>query len=177
MLQTSSRHCAEAGVSYRVSAAVATSLLTILTACGGGTAASSCAAIERVIEPGSIHVLPGNVVRYMYSPPTSGPHQVPAPDPGIFSEAITEPRQVAALESGFVLLQYDRSASAADVAALEALASIQGVMVAPGVRTFDQDASIAFTAWTKQQLCIGLDVEAAEAFIEEHVGLFFRTHE
>lgn len=156
----------------------ATAMIAMVSgACGGGSAAASCSDTERLIEAGSIHVLPGNEVRYDHSPPTSGAHQVPAPESGASSEAIDEPRQVAALEAGFVLLQYSSAASATDIAALELLASIDGVIVAPGIRPFDQDAAFAFTAWTQQKLCNVFDLEAAEAFVDRYLGVFFSAHE
>jgi hypothetical protein len=163
----------------KIRAGIATTAVIALVsgACGGRSTAANCSDTQRLIEPGSIHVLPGNDVRYDYSPPTSGAHQVPAPESGASSEPIAEPRQVAALEVGFVLVQYSSAASAEDIVALESLASIDGVIVAPAVRPFDQDAAYAFTAWTQQQLCEGLDLKAAEAFVDRYLVAFLSAHE
>lgn len=149
----------------------------VLAACGGGDGnRAACSAVERVLESSGTHVLPGVEVTFEYSPPTSGPHQVPAPGPGVSEDPIAEPLQVAALEQGWVLLQYSPEAPAADIAALEALASTDGVIIAPGARPFDDDATFAFTAWSRRQLCSALDLAAARAFIVGYQGVFFTPH-
>lgn len=151
--------------------------LVMLAGCSGGGSAAVCAPVERIVEAGNIHVLPGTEVTYEASPPTSGPHQIPAPEPGVYAEPIAEPLQVAMVESGYVLVQYGSSVDAAAVTALEALATSQDdVAVAPGVRPFDDEAAVAFTAWSKRQLCTATDVDAAQMFIDEHVGVFFTEH-
>ena len=137
---------------------------------------AACTEIERIVDPSPIHVFDSDDVTYNSSPPTSGPHQVPGPEPGVAATPIPEAQQVAALETGTVLIQYATDVAAADVAELEALAQNDGVLVAPGARAFDDDATIAFTAWGVRQLCSELDIDAAEAFIEARVGVFFVDH-
>ncbi len=145
-------------------------IATLASACSGAGGAASCGEPEQLVEAGSIHVLPGAEVGFAHSPPTSGPHEIPGPVEGVHRSPITEPRQVAALESGLVLLQYGTDAAAADVEALRGLAGEHGVVVAPGARRFDNGADIAFTAWGVRQLCNGLDLEAARAFVDRHRG-------
>jgi hypothetical protein len=148
----------------------------LLAACGGGGSSAACGAVTRIIEPGNIHVLPGAEVKFENSPPTSGPHLVPAPPPGVARSPIPEPQQVAALESGYVLVQYEASLDPDDVAVLEALAERPDVVVAPGQRAFDDAASVALTAWSKRQLCTEVDVDQVQAFIDAHAGVFFTSH-
>ncbi len=152
--------------------------IVVLGACGGDGPAAVCNDVERILEPGNIHVLPGADVAFQNSPPTSGPHRVPAPAPRVRGTPVEEASQVAALEQGYVLIQYDGSVEAADIAKLESLVAVDGrVVVAPGARTFDGDAAVAFTSWSKRQLCAGTDIDAATAFISDHAGVFFTTHE
>ena len=147
----------------------------------GETISTSTAAIcspeERIIEPSSLHVIGDTEVVYDSSPPTSGPHQVPAPTGGARLEPLSEALQVGALESGAVILQYQPAVAGAGSADLEDLALPDGVLVAPAVRAFDDDAAVAFTAWGVRQLCSAVDIDAAAAFIDDHLGTFFVNHE
>ena len=147
----------------------------MLTACGGSASTAICSPEEQIIEPSSLHVIGDTEVVYESSPPTSGPHQVPAPTGGVRSDALSEPLQVGALESGAVILQYQPDT--AETATLERLADTDGVLVMPAVRDFDDDAAVAFTAWGVRQLCSAVDADAAAAFVEAHAGTFFVNHE
>lgn len=145
-------------------------------ACGGGDP-EACSEPERVIEPSSVHVLPGVEVNYEASPPTSGPHLIPAPSPGVHTAPIDEPRQVGALETGIVIIQYSSVVGADEVGVLEALADENQVIVAPGFRSFDDGASVAFSAWGIRQLCSDADSATAQTFIDTHAGVVFANHE
>lgn len=147
-----------------------------MTACSGGTGVSACAEVERIVEPSSIHVLGDTEVVYETSPPTSGPHRIPAPEPGVSTTPIPEPLQVAALEGGAVIVQYRPGLDAEAVTSLEALTVTDGVIVAPAIRDLDDDAVVAFTAWGVRRLCSAADVDEAEAFIDDHLGAFFVGH-
>lgn len=149
----------------------------LLAACGGEGAAAICSPEERIIEPSSLHVIGDTEVVYDSSPPTSGPHQVPAPTGGVRSEPLSEPLQVGALESGAVILQYQSDVAADAAPDLDALAQADGVLVAPAARSFDDGASVAFTAWGVRQLCSDVDADAAADFVERHAGTFFVNHE
>jgi hypothetical protein len=152
-------------------------VLTVTASCGGSGSGTVCASVERILEPSSIHVLPGAEVTFTYSPPTSGPHRFPAPSPGVYDSPIDEPTQVAALEEGAVILQYGSGVDAAAIAVLEQLRVEDGVIVAPGVRPFDDSAAVAFTAWGHRQLCTTVDVSTAQTFIDDRVGALATDHE
>lgn len=149
----------------------------VFAACGGDDATAICSPEERIIEPSSLHVIGDTEVVYENSPPTSGPHQVPAPTSGARLEPLSEPLQVGALESGAVILQYQPEVTAAAASDLAELGASDGVLVAPAVRAFDGDAVVAFTAWGVRQLCSAVDLDAATAFIDQHAGTFFVNHE
>lgn len=150
----------------------------LLAACGGSDgAAAICSPEERIIEPSSLHVIGDTEVVYESSPPTSGPHQVPAPTGGVRTDPLSEPLQVGALESGAVILQYRPDTAPAAVAGLEDLARADGVVVMPAAAALDEGATVAFTAWGVRQLCSAVDADAAEDFIGDHIGTFFVNHE
>ena len=151
-------------------------VLAIASAASCGTSsAARCGDIALDVDPTTFHVLGDAEVAYDQSPPSSGPHALPAPEPGVFSQPIPETNQVAALEAGSVIVQYDRSVSADEVAELEALAG-NGILVAPALRQMDDDAAVALTAWGARQLCDGVDTGTAQAFARTYVGRFEAPH-
>lgn len=154
--------------------ALAASLLA--AACGGDSGPSACAPVEHVVEAGGIHVLPGAEVAYDLSPPTSGPHQLPAPTPGVSVDPVPEPLQVSALEAGLVIVHHAPELPAAERSQLEALARLDGVLVTPAATGLDASALVAFSAWGTRQLCAALDLDAAEAFIDARAGIVFVEH-
>ena len=159
-----------------VNARLAALVLTVASAASCGTdSAAQCSDIVLDVDPTTFHVLGDAEVAYDQSPPSSGPHALPAPEPGVFSRPIAETNQVAALEAGSVIVQYDRSVSADEVAELEALAG-NGVVVAPASRPMDDDAAVALTAWGARQLCDGVDLGTARAFARTYVGRFEAQH-
>lgn len=156
-------------IGTRRGAAVVVMLSSALAACGGDGGAGACLPVERIVIPGSnLHVIDGDDVTYEISPPTSGPHQLPAPESGVHDSPVSEPRQVSALEAGMVVVQYGDSVSSDDIDRLRSLAGDR-VLVTPAARVLDDGATVAFTAWVHRQLCSTPDVEAAEAFIEDHL--------
>lgn len=156
----------------------ALALVPLLVACSAcSSEQQACGDVERLIDSSSLHVLPGAEVTYEHSPPASGPHQLPAPSAGVHTEPIGEPLQVAAVEVGMVIVQYQPTVSPPAVAALEALAVADGVIVAPAGRAFDDDAEVAHTSWGRRQLCSSADLDAAAAFIEAYQGAVFIDHE
>ena len=146
----------------------ALALGALAAAACGGNQQTACGEVENVFEPSSVHVLAGTDVSYELSPPTSGPHMVPAPDPGVYSAPISEPLQVGAVEAGAVIVQYRESVAASDVEMLEALAEDRPIIVAPAARALDDDSIVAFTAWGVRRLCSGVDLDAAREFIDTH---------
>lgn len=159
----------------RLATIVLAPVLIAFSACSSGQEA--CGDVERLIDSSSLHVLPGAEITYEHSPPASGPHQLPAPAAGVQEEPIDEPLQVAALEAGMVVVQYQPTVSPQGVADLEALADPDVVIVAPAVRAFDGDAEVAHTSWGRRQLCTSPDVDAAAAFIEAFQGAVFIDHD
>ena len=147
----------------------------VASACGANEQAV-CGSEQHAFEASNIHVLPGTEISYELSPPTSGPHTVPAPDPGIYRTPISEPLQVGAVEAGTVIVHYGKSLPVNDIEAWEALALDRPVIVAPAARTLDDDATIAFTAWGVRQLCLAVDLDAARLFIDSHSFAPERQH-
>lgn len=149
-----------------------------LGSCGDDSASSSvCSEPEQILEAGGVHVLPGVDITYDHSPPTSGPHQLPAPEAGVSRAPIREPLQVSALEAGLVLVQYQPDLPVDDQASLEELSRTEGVLVAPAATPIDDDAQVALTAWGVRQLCASVDVDAAQAFVDQWVGVVFVNHD
>lgn len=148
----------------------------IITANCGGDQQTTCGDIQNAFESANIHILPGTEVRYELSPPTSGPHIVPAPNIGVYRSPISEPLQVGALESGTVILQYSRSLDSSYVEKLEALADHWPIIVAPAARSLDEDSAIALTAWGTRLLCSGFDLDTTQNFIRTHTHSAVGNH-
>jgi Protein of unknown function (DUF3105) len=152
----------------------------LVAGCGGSShpaapAAAGCgAAFQEHLDPRStIHLFPGAAEpTYLSDPPTSGPHQLGQPPTGAVTAPIPRPRQVAMLETGFVLIQY-QALSPADVANLGRLAGTL-VTVAPAVGRLP--APVVATAWTWKQVCPSAGpgaVTALRAFIAARRGKGF----
>jgi hypothetical protein len=139
-----------------------------LVACGPTAPAAHCDAVEAIVEPTQGHTLDAASATFVHHPPTSGRHVHDAPTPGSHAEPIPEARQVAALERGWVLLQYGGKASIADRRRLHLLAGAT-VIVAPAAR-IDGNRAIAFTAWQHRQLCDHAATKDARAFVKQFAG-------
>lgn len=158
--------------------ALAVSALLALTACGSGGStvgappATGCTApVDERLDPNSvIHLFPGAPEpRYLTDPPTSGPHQLGQPPVGVISTPIPRPRQVAMLESGYVIVQHS-GPLAPELAALAG----PHVVVAPPVAPLP--SPVVATAWTWKLSCRSADppaVVAIRAFIAAHEGVGF----
>jgi Protein of unknown function (DUF3105) len=160
--------------------ALALVMTVVAAGCGAGThrttaTAGGCApSVQERLDPRSTqHLFPGAAEpRYLTDPPTSGPHQLGPPPTGAVPDPIPRPRQVAMLETGFVIVQY-HDLSAAERSTLAALAGSL-VTVAPAVGTL-RDRVVA-TAWTWKQVCRTVDSAAVGAlrdFIAAHKGKGF----
>lgn len=129
------------------------------------------AANERLDPKSTIHLFPGaREPSYLTDPPTSGPHQLGPPFVGLVTEPIPRPRQVAMLESGFVIIQY-RGVPASQ---LQTLAGPL-VTVAPPVGVLP--SPVVATAWTWKLECGSVTpaaVAALRAFITAHQGVGFK---
>ncbi len=112
-----------------------------------------------------LHVLPDSQTAYTTDPPTSGPHASAAPT-GAVDQPLPRPVQVAVLERGDVLVQYDPTLPAGDVAFLVDLGGDQ-VVVAPNDGL---PAPVVATAWTWKLVCEGVDLDALDRFVADHAG-------
>jgi hypothetical protein len=141
------------------------------------TASSSAAcgpAAHEVLDPRSTsHLFPGAAEPiYLSDPPTSGPHRLGPPPTGAIKTAIPRARQVAMLETGFVIVQY-QGLSPADVATLDGLAGSL-VTVAPAVGHLPDH--VVATAWTWKQVCRSVtqvSMTSLQAFIAARRGKGF----
>jgi Protein of unknown function (DUF3105) len=160
--------------------AVAGLLAGVLAGCGGSshpaapTAAACGPAAQEHLDPRStIHLFPGAAEpAYLSNPPTSGPHQLGPPPTGAVAAAIPRPRQVAMLETGFVIVQY-QDLSPADVVTLARLAGPL-VTVAPAEGPLPDH--VVATAWTWKEVCHSASqdsVTALRAFIAARRGKGF----
>ena len=150
-------------------------------ACGSGDEGSdptaesegACGPVIDGLERDGDHVPTGTPVEFETSPPTGGDHYAePGPKPGVYDdEPLTEPAQVAALEVGYVVMNYDPTQlDAGGVAELGAVAEDNfGVLVTPQAAPLDDGAAVAFTSFGVLQLCSELDVDAASGFIAEQL--------
>jgi hypothetical protein len=149
------------------------------TACGPSAArpasASDCSApLNERLDPQSVrHLFPGAAEpRYLTDPPTSGPHQLGPPVQGTATTPISRPKQVAMLESGYVILQY-RNISPAQLSTLSGLAG-NLVTVAPAAGPLP--GPVVATAWTWKLACGSVSpaaVAAMGAFVAAHRGVGF----
>ncbi len=148
-------------------------LIFLVANCTNGIAAGDCAEPESFLDSRSFHVIDATQTDIDYSvhPPTSGPHTVFVPDAGIHTEPILEPDQVAALEHGMIIIQYDPAkTSNAERDQLHAYAGIaEDVIVAPAAHPIAGGQRVALTAWGTRQLCDSLATPDARAFIRDHL--------
>src|SRR5690606_7285135 len=94
--------------------ALCVTIVSLLTACGGGSATALCdQPIREELDPASLtHVLDPDDARFKTNPPTSGPHVSGALPTGVVETPIPGAVQVAVLEGGNVIVQYAPSTSA-----------------------------------------------------------------
>jgi hypothetical protein len=139
-------------------------------ACNRDDAPSGCGPEQpQAIDPSSSqHLLPGAPEpAYTTNPPTSGAHAPGNYPSGALSAPIAKPAQVAMLEAGAVLIQYD-SISAAQLRELQGIvADHEGVTVAPNDTLAEP---VVATAWTYLMRCSRVDKAALESFVQAHLG-------
>lgn len=136
-----------------------------VAACGGGDDATGCdTAFQEQLDPASgVHIIDGTDVIYLSDPPTSGPHGAVAIPEGALDEPLVRTTQVAVLEAGKALVQYDEAAlSAGEVDGLRAIDDAR-VVVAPNP---DLDEPIVVTAWTWKMVCAAGDADAVAAIVD-----------
>jgi hypothetical protein len=142
--------------------------------CSGGGPAGGCGTPHH--EPldirSTIHLLPGAPEPpYSTDPPTSGAHRVGFYPSGVVASPIARPTQVALLEKGFVVVQYQNSLGAGVSADLAPLASQSAyVTVAPNLALPEP---VVATSWLYDLRCASASptaVTAISRFIAERVG-------
>jgi hypothetical protein len=151
-----------------VTLTAALSVALVLSAgCGTDDSAGRCGEpVREPIDPGQmLHVLPGSDVVYETDPPTSGPHAATAPS-GLSASPLPPPVQVAVLERGDVLIQYDPTLPEDRLRVVQRLAE-GPVVVAPNDAL---PAPVVLTAWGWKLLCEGLDLDRVDRFVADHAG-------
>lgn len=130
-----------------------------------------CSPVERPPEESGGHLLPGVTPPAPYGtrPPTSGWHASGLVSPGLQREPLTEPQQVAALESGRIVITW-RGLPDAARGELEAFAGIHANRVVATPYDGIASGEVAFTAWGVLQRCHGFDAAVAAAFLEQFAG-------
>ena len=143
-------------------------MIPLVTACGGGSSSASCEQpIREELDPASLtHVIDVDDARFRTNPPTSGPHIAGALPSGIVRAPIPGAVQVAILEGGNVLVQYDPSVSSTDVDQLAGLVADEVVVAL----NYDLPSPIVATAWTYKLTCDAVDLDALDEFIGAHAG-------
>lgn len=158
----------------------------VLSACAdGGDAgptadAGACGEVEQVPDQGHQHLV-GDAeppTEYNSTPPTSGWHlrgRGPALV-GIHDTPLEEPEHVSVLEVDGVVVSY----AGLDDAERDELADIvAGTGAAVALTPYDglDDGQVAMTAWSRKQVCEGVDRAAVEAFVDEHAAEEATVHD
>lgn len=107
-------------------------------------------------------------VPYTSTPPTSGWHSSGRPpDPGAYTEPVSEPQQVRALEQGGIVLAYDPSLPDDRIGQLQQIAGeVDGVVVTPYEPAMP--TAITLTAWGVLQRCDTVSAADVAAFRDAH---------
>ena len=120
----------------------------------------------------TIHLLPGAPEPpYSTDPPTSGAHRVGYYPRGVVTSPIPRPTQVALLEKGFVVVQYQPSLGASAAAALAALASQSPYVAVAPAPTLPNP--VVATSWLHDLRCSSASpaaVGAVSRFIGQRVA-------
>lgn len=134
-------------------------------------ATRGCDPVERPAEESGGHLLPGVTPPAPYGtrPPASGWHASGLVAPGVHTEPLTEPQQVAALEGGRIVITW-RGLPDAARGELEAFAGLHANRVVATPYDGIGPGEVAFTAWGVLQRCRGFDAAAAAAFLEQFAG-------
>lgn len=144
--------------------------LVLLAGCTSGSTAADCSAAEsQQVQEGS-HLLGDQQPPVPYSsvPPTSGWHSSGRPpEPGTYVEPLSEPDQVAVLETGGIVVAYDPALPAEAVGALNRLPlDVDRVVVTPYETSMP--SPITLTAWGVLQRCDAVTAADVAAFRDDH---------
>ena len=144
--------------------------------CSGaqGLATGGCAPVHQDVLDirSTLHLLPGAPEPpYATDPPTSGAHRVGYYPRGVVAIPIARPTQVALLESGFVVVQYQSSLG------VDALAALRPLTTASPYVTLAPNPSlprpVVATSWVHDLRCAGVGPSAMAAlrtFVTQRVG-------
>jgi hypothetical protein len=132
---------------------------------------AALASVVTTIDEGRGHVAPGQNVRYLSDPPTTGIHDPTWVDPGVYDTLEPRTKLVHSLEHGMVVVYYDAPASGV-FETIESWASLYGglwsgivVVPKPGL-----GEAVVLTAWNKMLRLDSFDADAAAAFIDRYRG-------
>lgn len=137
---------------------------TMVSGCGAGGTAGACSPpFQEQLDPASdLHLLADEEAEYLTDPPTSGPHGPFTLSDPVLTDPLSRSRQVAVLEAGRTLVQYNDEIEAAAIDRLRAVASTT-IVVAPNPGMTEP---VVVTAWTWKMTCDGVGAEAVEAITE-----------
>jgi len=162
----------------RAHLAVVMVVALVTAACGSSEAeqpqrySDFCEQAEPGPESEGVHVPAGTPIDYLSSPPTGGDHYAdPGPKPGVYEQPLSEPHQVAALEVGYVVVNYDPDQlDDREVAQLAGVADSNfGVLLTPQAAPMDGGAAVGVTAQGRIQLCDRADPAAVDSFAADHL--------
>lgn len=134
----------------------------------------ACGAVEAPPLQAGSHLI-GDAeppVPFSSTPPTSGWHASGAMEVGVHGadDPLSEAEQVSVLEADGAVVTY-RDLPADDLAALEDLVR-SGYAGRVALTPYDalEAGQVALTAWGTLQRCDALDLEAVQAFLDQHAG-------
>ena len=146
--------------------AAATTTAALLVASCSGSGSSSCADVvfEDLHPQSAVHVIADEGIEYLTDPPTSGPHaSSQVPGPGVVLP-LPPSVQVAVLESGGVVLQFQPDA--VSEAQLRELDDTELVVF----ENTDLTDPIVVTAWRQKLVCSAFDADEIRGFRADHGG-------
>jgi hypothetical protein len=139
----------------------------------GAIPSTGCAPIHEdpIDIRSTLHLLPGAPEPpYLTNPPTSGAHRVGYYPRGMLTTPLSRPIQVALLEKGFVMVQYQPGVAGAPAALAPLLALSPYVTIAPNPTLPNP---VVATAWLFDRRCGDAgpkSVAGLEQFVRRRVG-------
>ncbi|MFQ5785454.1 MAG: DUF3105 domain-containing protein [Alphaproteobacteria bacterium] len=133
--------------------------------------AGAIESLARRADEGRSHLAPGESVRYVSDPPTSGAHDPEPIDPGVYRNVQARDKLVHSLEHGMIVVYYDKPEQSA-WETLDAWAALydapwSGIVLAPRPGLGE---ALILTAWRRMLRQKTFDPDAAAAFIDAYRG-------
>ena len=158
-------------------------LLLLALACGPEgppplpAATAKCEAAELQQLQSGLHLIGEREPPVAYSsvPPTSGWHSSGPPPAGVAAEPLTEPQQVAVLESGGVVAAHGPLEGDGRGELQELAAEHDGQLTVTAYDKLDEGV-VVLTSWGVLQRCEGVDREAITAFVEAYGNMEQADH-